>query len=264
MTYLAISVDAASRILLQRSLFDTGARGAGIIDLLKRGEVTKEYWQGFKVACTDLTCVAIPRDRVESVLLAPIAEFANVGTDDDLLRIADRTLRVFVTVARGSSPNKSWHAFKTGSLLSIFANPNRESERRRICFDLSQKQEHGIISLYAIRPLDMVEPLEDNPPSPNFVADLERLVPRVAMYFRAAELIPSVRAASIIEDHYTSTEYRKAVAENIALNKSYPDWEESLDAKQVDFVHAQVTGPKRLHGAAGTGKTHHVTDEGPS
>ena len=257
MKYVAISVGATSNLLLHRHFFSEGDSSRPLVELLTSGEITQpRSWAGYAIhKDSELTCLALPSESVEnSLLMSPVA-WADVGATDDLLRIADRSFRVFVTIARGSSPNRSWHKYSNGSLLSTFANPNKEAEHRRICFELAKKSATGVVALYAIKPLDVVEDLQNNPPSEEFTADLERLAPRLHELFGLAKVVERPAAGGVIEDHYTGTEYQKTVAENIALNRSYADWRGNLSQAQADFLAAPVEGPIRLHGAAGTGKT---------
>lgn len=256
MKYVAISVGATSSLLLHRRFFSEGDSSRPLVELLKNGEIEqRRSWAGYAIHTdSEVTCVSLPSENVQNSLLMSPAAWADVGTTDDLLKIADRAFRVFVTVARGSSPNKSWHKYSAGSLLSAFANPNKEAEHRRICFELAKKSTSGVVALYAIKPLDVVENLQNNPPSEEFTADLDRLAPRLHELFGLASAVERP-ARGVIEDHYTGTEYRKTVAENIALNRSYADWRGRLSQAQLDFLAAPVEGPVRLHGAAGTGKT---------
>ena len=257
MTYIAITVGATSKLLLHRSSFSEGETGRPLAELLTTGKIAEfADWTGYAIhAKNGLTCIALPNEGNEKVLLMSADAWSHVGTREDMLRIADRAFRTFVTIAHGSSPNKSWHRYTAGSLLSVFANPNRETEHRRVCFELAKKNEFGVVALYAIRPLELTEDLASYPPSEIFNADLSRLAPGLRQCFGLATPVASHGSGGVIEDHFTGAEYEKTVAENIALNRTYATWREKLNDEQSAFVSSSIQGPIRLHGPAGTGKT---------
>lgn len=257
MRLTAITVAAVSRILLRRNFFSINENESPLCSLFRHGRLDDHHdWEGYSVVDDHAgTCIAIPNDNIEMVLVTAPEVWTDLQSDADLMRVADRALRVFVTVARGSSPNKSWHSFKTGSLLSVFANPNREDQHRRICYDLSLQRER-VVGLYAVKPLEAVERLAESPPSVEFSEAVEHLSRSLLERFRAVStVVREGQREGVITDYYTSTEYRATVADNIALGATYGDWLERLDAAQRQFVELPIEGPIRLHGVAGSGKT---------
>lgn len=256
MNYIAISVAAATRMLLQRGLFDLNADGHLLVRLLKNGLATGTSWRNFALECSDeVLYIGLTNERVDHTLFIGPSVFGGLSDENDLLTIADRALRVFVTIARNSAPNKSWRKYTAGSLLTVFATPVPEPQQRRLCFDLSTKSRDSVVALYELLPLAEVDDLRSHPPSKRFSADNERLAKLIPTLAERAVSATDSSQSSVISDHRAPAKYGQSIADNIARGTPLDQWMPRLDDVQRAFIGNTVEGPLRLHGTAGTGKT---------
>ena len=189
-------------------------------------------------ACTSSDRVLIIR-RTEDGLFSEIPEMERRSVFDRCARIAMRAFDEAVTL------NPRWMPFHVGNRVSVFAYPMEGKREQRIIAEVSPL---GSRDVYIFGFGD----------DPSF-RDLAACTPDYDVYRKASE---AIRAAITSQRSKSSNpvegQFELAAIEANPITKgfTYNEWyPKQLTKDQLRFVDHPLTGPIRLKGAAGTGKT---------
>jgi hypothetical protein len=144
------------------------------------------------------------------------------------------------------SIHANWKPFHSGSLLSFQSNRWNAHVRHRVFLDLAPE---GTEHVYAYRiSVDPTEPLD------RAYCDVD-LFTTAVVYLDAA--ISSRPEPSLITEKMEAHELKDVFPDsNIHLGLPFSVWRDSrLTVQQREFFNAPFTGPLRVRGPAGTGKT---------
>ena len=174
---------------------------------------------------------------INTAVFVPAAGLAKPCTAfERVIRVA---LRHF---DRGIAIPIQWQPYHVGSLLSVYAQPARDT-RQRIYFDQSPD---GSGNLYAFE-------ITSNP------EDLDGVPENIALYQRAMEgicdaLLTPPPVAPLVGNF--GVLLSEPLGVRLASAGTLPEWyEQRLNREQRTFVDLPHDRPVRLRGAAGTGKT---------
>lgn len=164
--------------------------------------------------------------------------------DDDRRMVFDRCARLALHgFDDGISINKRWSTFHHDNRISIFARGIGHQER---IVAETNTLGSGWIYIYEYGTGPRIQHLEDcEPDHAIFKCALDEL-PKVLS--DVDKDLPRVEGQIELDDENLGSR-------SIARGFSYTEWYTRLSARQRDFVDLKLTGPLRLRGAAGTGKT---------